>query len=269
MKKFWMTVSGLFVLSGFVSFLFTAEGAEQDNFWAEIARGNLAEIEASNLALQRAQSEQVKQFAQQMVTDHTAAGTELQTLAASKNVTLPTAVSAGHRTSIDRMGARTGNDFDRDYMRMMVNDHERMVRLLQRESERNADADVKAFAAKHLPIVQGHLATARSLHDTVRGRNGNASAGNANRGSNTNRSDRNDNATGNANDDDDDDDDDRRNNTPRYSNLRPNVNRNANSNMDSNANMNSNANSNRSTNRNTNANTNTNTNTGNTNDNRR
>src|SRR5215213_3373276 len=147
MKRFWTTVSGVLLLGCVVSFLFTVEAAIQDSFWNELAQGNMAEIAASNLALQRAQSEQVRQFAQQMVTDHTAAASEMQTLAAGKNVTLPTAMSTKQQSDMDKLGGRTGADFDRDYMKMMVKDHERMAKMLDRESTRNTDADVKAFAA--------------------------------------------------------------------------------------------------------------------------
>ena len=237
MKRFWTTVTGLLMLGSFMTFLVTTEAALQDSFWSEAAQGNIAEIAAANAALQRAQNEQVKQFAQQMVTEHTAMGDELRTLATSKSATLPTTLDAKHQADIDKLNGRSGTDFDRDFMRMMVRDHDRMAKLLSREAERNADADIKAFAAKHLPTVQGHLASARTLNESIRG-NRNASNSNS-RSSNDNA-----NSADNSNAD----------NTG-YSNKRPNVNRNANTNTNTNTNTNSN----------TNRNTNTNANNGNVN----
>lgn len=253
MKRFLRTVGGVLLLGGVMSFVLTSEASLQNNFWNEAAMGSMAEIMAGNVALERSQNEQVRQFAQQMIADHTASTTELQTLAAGKNVTLPTAVSDDRRSDIDKLRARTGNDFDRDFMRMMVKDHERMARLFERESERGTDADAKAFAAKNLPVIQNHLTMARSLSDSLRGNNrgNNDSAAmntNSNRGGNTNASnDANDNANGDGN---------------RFSNLRPNVNRNANG--TTNANTNRNTNRTRNTNRDTNAN-NSNTNNSNVN----
>ena len=267
MKKFWTAVIGVSMMCGVMSFLFTTEATMQDNSLAEIVQGNMAEIMASNLALQNSQNEQVRQFAQQMVTDHTAVSTELQTLATSKSLTLPSAASEKQASEIQKLGARTGADFDRDYMKMMVKDHDRMAKLLSREAERNADADVKAFAAKTLPVVQGHLTMARSISDGLKGTTG----GNSNRGTDTNRSgntdmDANANTNANANNANAD-------NTG-FSNLRPNVNpdanatRNTNTNRGTNRNSNSNSNTNTNTNGNTNTNSNTNGNANNSNVNR-
>jgi putative membrane protein len=183
MKKFWTAVSTVLFMGGAVTFLFTAEAAMQNDSLAEIARGNMAEIEASNLALQHAQNEQVRQFAQQMVTDHTAAGNELQSVASSKNLTLPAAITDKQKSDMTKLGGLSGADFDREYMKMMVKDHDRMAKLLAREAERNTDADVKAFATKTLPIVQSHLTTARSISDTLKGTGG-TNSGNRNSTSN-------------------------------------------------------------------------------------
>ena len=255
MKQFWTAISTVLLMGGAVTFLFTAEATMQNDNLAEIARGNMAEIEASNLALQRAQSEQVRQFAQQMVTDHTAAGNELQTLATSKNLTLPAAMTDKQRADMTKLGGQSGADFDRDYMKMMVKDHDRMAKMLSREAERNADADVKAFASRTLPIVQGHLTMARSISDSLKG-TGNGTTGG------TNSSNRNSSSNRRSNSND----------------MSTNSNMNMNSDMSTNSNMNMNSNrgnsnrgnSNRgNTNRgNTNTNTNTNSNSNNSNVNR-
>jgi putative membrane protein len=258
MKRFWtaLSISSL-VLSMGISILFTVEATTQNNNLAEIAQGNMAEIAAGNLALQRSQNEQVRQFAQQMVADHTTAATELQTLASGKNITLPAAMADKQKSGIDKLGGRSGADFDREFMKMMVKDHERMERLLSREAQGNSDADVKAFAAKTLPVVQNHLTMARSLDASLRGRSG----GNTGSDTTTNM-----NRSGNTNGNDDDNDND---GSGAYSNLRPNVNRSANmngntdTNMNSDMNMNSNSNNNRRRNRNSNSNSNSNRNTNN------
>jgi putative membrane protein len=215
MKRFWITVVALALLGNAMSVLITSEAASQDSFWTEVAQGNMTEVAAGNLAATHSQNDQVKQFAQQMVTDQTAAGTELQTLASSKNVTLPAAVSTKQQSELDKLGSKNGADFDRDFMKMMVKDHDKMAKLLDRESKQNTDADIKAFAAKTLPVVQGHLTAARSLNDSLKG---STSPSRSEMGSNSNRS-----------------------NT-----SRSNSNRNSNSNSNSNSKSNSNSNSNNS-----------------------
>src|SRR5215203_5870745 len=148
-----------FVLNGVIT-----QASNQDSFMMRAARSSTAEVMLSNLALQKTQNEQVRSFAQQMVTDHTAANSELATLAASKNVTLPTDVDSKHRSAMDKLNGMSGTDFDKAYMKQMVNDHQDAVKLFSRESERGNDADTKAFAAKMLPALQGHLTMARTIN---------------------------------------------------------------------------------------------------------
>jgi putative membrane protein len=157
-----------------------------------------------------------------MVTDHTAAGTELQTLATSKSITLPTAMDQKHQSAMTKLGGESGAAFDRDYMKQMVNDHEKTLSLLQKQADKGTDADLKAFAAKMVPIVQGHLTAARNLSTTLGNGGGNSTAastgnsgmnmnstrnsnsntrksGNSNRKTNTNSGNMNGNSNGNSN----------------------------------------------------------------------
>ena len=141
--------------------LFATHAWLADNFVTDVSQGNMTEI-ASQLALQRATSADVKQFAQHMVDDHTAAATQVQTLATSKSVTLPTAMDAKHQAEVDKLSKST-TDFDRDYMKMMASDHQKMVSLLQKEASGNAEADYKSLANTLLPTVQQHLQMAQTI----------------------------------------------------------------------------------------------------------
>jgi len=244
MRAIRTSICSALVLCCAAAFLWTAEAEMQDkDFFTEAAEGSLAEVALGNIALQKAQSEAVKQFAQQMVTDHTQANQELTQLASTKGVTLPTALSAKRQRDVTDLNAEAASNFDREYMEMMVKDHEKDVRLFQRQAERGTDADAKAWAAKMLPTLQGHLSMANSINDTLRGSRGggNSSAGNSSDGnaSNVNRStnvrqDNRNNSGGNTN--------------ASNSNRRPNVNSNSNSNSNSNGNSNSNTNSNSNSN---------------------
>ena len=132
-------------------------------FMMMLATGGMNEIGLSQTALSKSSSDEVKQYAQKMVDDHTAAGDELKTLATSKNVTLPTEMDAKHKAMNDKLSAMTGGAFDMDYIKAMVKDHEKTVAMLQKESTGGKDAEAKAFAAKLLPTVQGHLDMAKEM----------------------------------------------------------------------------------------------------------
>lgn len=135
----------------------------QDNFWTTAAQGGMAEVELGKLAASKATNAEVKQFAQMMVTDHTKANTELKTLAAKKNVVLPTEVSSSHKSLMEDLNKKTGVDFDKAYVDAMVDDHEEDVEFFQDKSEDSSDADVKAFAAKTLPTLKMHLEKIKAI----------------------------------------------------------------------------------------------------------
>ncbi|HEX8422097.1 MAG TPA: DUF4142 domain-containing protein [Pyrinomonadaceae bacterium] len=129
------------------------------------AMGGMAEVETARLALTKASSDEVKQYAQKMIDDHTAANAELMQITSTKNLTLPTAPDAKHRAMIAKMEKLSGAEFDRQYIMMAGHkDHQKMEKLFRDESMRGRDADLKAFAAKTLPVVQQHLQMARDLH---------------------------------------------------------------------------------------------------------
>jgi putative membrane protein len=174
-----------------------AVSSSDRQFMMKAAMSGMEEVEMSRLAAQHAASDAVKQFAQRMIDDHTRANTELMQLAASKGVTLPTAPDAKLQAELAKMGALNGADFDRSYIREAgVKEHEKAAKLMQRASTGAADTDLRAFAAKTLPVVQEHLTMARSMStgmghgghgghsgnmNSSGGGNSNASGGNSNK----------------------------------------------------------------------------------------
>jgi putative membrane protein len=137
------------------------------------AMGGMAEVEMARLALTKASSDAVKQYAQKMIDDHTTANAELMQIASAKGLTLPTAPDAKHRAMMAKMERLSGAEFDRQYIMMAGHkDHQKMEKLFRDESMRGRDADLKAFAAKTLPVVQQHLQMARDLHGQMPGMQG-------------------------------------------------------------------------------------------------
>ncbi len=138
-------------------------------FMMMAAMSDMNEISASNAALSKSSNEEVKKFAQMMVDDHTKASEELKPIAMSKNVMLPTDTDAKHKAAMEKMSAMSGDGFDKEYIKMMVKDHEKAVSMFQKEADSGKDAEAKAFAAKTLPTLQGHLDMARSMMTKMSG----------------------------------------------------------------------------------------------------
>lgn len=91
-----------------------------------------------------------------------------------------------HHKVMNRMSRLSGADFDREYMKHMVKDHEDAVSDFQKQSTRAKDPDIRAFASKTLPTLQEHLQMARDIESKVRGgsnpnnTSGNSTSGNSN-----------------------------------------------------------------------------------------
>jgi putative membrane protein len=128
----------------------------------DIAYSNISEIATGKLALEKSQSDDVKSFAQKMIDDHTKAQQELQTLADSKGVKLPTEPDAKHKGLAKVMAGLKGEAFDKRYLKQGgLNDHENTHKLLTRVQDKAKDADLKAYAAKTITVVDQHLTMAQ------------------------------------------------------------------------------------------------------------
>ncbi|MEI9998315.1 MAG: DUF4142 domain-containing protein [Verrucomicrobiota bacterium] len=132
-------------------------------FMVQAAQGGMTEVELGKVASEKGGTDQVKQFGAQMVTDHTKANDELKGLAEKKGVTLSGSLDAHHQAMVDRMSKMSGPDFDKAYVGGMVRDHERTVELFQQEAQSGQDPEVKDFASKTLPTLQGHLNEIKGL----------------------------------------------------------------------------------------------------------
>lgn len=133
-------------------------------FVMKAAQGGLAEVQLGQLATQNAQSDEVKQFGQRMVDDHTKANDQLKQVAQQKGVAIPTDLSAKDKAEKDRLSKLKGEQFDKAYMKHMVMDHKKDVAEFQKESTSGKDNDVKNFASQTLPTLQDHLKQAEQVN---------------------------------------------------------------------------------------------------------
>ena len=143
------------------------KAAADQKFVMDAAKGGMAEVELGKLAADKASSSDVKKFGQRMVDDHGKANDELKKLAQNKNITLPTAVDAQDKATIDRLSKLSGDAFDRAYMQAMLKDHRKDVSEFRTESKSGKDPDVKAWASKTLPTLEEHLKMAQDTNKAV------------------------------------------------------------------------------------------------------
>jgi putative membrane protein len=138
-------------------------------FVKEAAAGGMAEVELGKVAAEKGSSKQVKDFGQRMQKDHTKANAELKKLAGNKGVQLPTDLDRKHKSASERLAKLSGDEFDREYMRAMVDDHKETLEKFQRQADKGKDPDLKKFASEQLPILKKHLELAQTTQKQVAG----------------------------------------------------------------------------------------------------
>jgi putative membrane protein len=141
----------------------TTLAAGDEKFIKEAAMGGQAEVELGRLAAMKASNPDVKQFGQRMVDDHGKANMELMDIARRKNVTVATELSGKHKSEYDKLAKLSGAEFDRAYVKLMVDDHKKDVAEFQKLSTSAKDSDLRSFVSQTLPTLQQHLTVIEGL----------------------------------------------------------------------------------------------------------
>jgi putative membrane protein len=137
--------------------VFGAAATPDSSFYKNAAEAGLAEVDAGNLATQKANDSKVKDFGAMMVKDHSAANEKLAALATTKNITLPTSASVGEMATQAKLKVLSGDTFDKAYIKAQIRAHKDTIALLNKEIASGTDPDAQAFAKSVLPTVKSHL----------------------------------------------------------------------------------------------------------------
>jgi putative membrane protein len=181
---------------------------DDGEFVQDVAGKNMAEIELSRMALDKATSPQVKAFAQLMIQDHGVAGDKLKSVVSGHAIQWPAQLDGKQRETVDDLAAKQGPDFDRAYAKAMVEGHLNLAAKLESRLDVNSLAEwktaaagrterqtmpepkvemadvqvrpnksdseitmkVNQWAADTYPVAQKHLDTARTLENTTKNR---------------------------------------------------------------------------------------------------
>jgi putative membrane protein len=138
-------------------------------FIEKAAQGGVAEVEMGKLAQQKAENDQVKQFGERMVKDHSKAGDKLTQIAELKGVTPPADMDAASKREYDKLAKLSGAQFDREYMKAMVSDHVKDIKEFKEQAKSGKDADIRDFAESTTPTLEEHLKLARSAESAAKG----------------------------------------------------------------------------------------------------
>jgi putative membrane protein len=132
-------------------------------FVMKAAVGGMLEVQSGTTAQQNGMNERVKGFGTMLVNDHTKANSELMAIASSRGITPPADLPADKKKHLTDMAKMKGKSFDNHFITMMNADHKKDVELFEKQANSGTDPELKAFAAKTLPVLKMHLDSAQAL----------------------------------------------------------------------------------------------------------
>lgn len=165
MKSLLVATAALFLATAGSAYGQPAAVPKLQEFVTAAAVSDLMEIETSKLAVMKADNPKSKQFAQKMIDDHTETSKELKALVVGGRVkaAMPVSWDRSQQARLDEMSSLKSADFTKQYNAMQVAAHKDAVSLFDRYAKGGDNADLKAFAAKHLPHLREHLKMAEAL----------------------------------------------------------------------------------------------------------
>jgi putative membrane protein len=134
-----------------------AQTIKDKMFLRQAAEGGMAEVQFGQLATQKGGSDDVKAFGQKMVDDHTALNKEMGDVADTAGVMLPKHVNKEDQAEYDKLNGLSGDEFDTEYLTLMVKDHHKDLREFRMESASTQDPALREAVVKGQRVIHGHL----------------------------------------------------------------------------------------------------------------
>jgi putative membrane protein len=144
-----------------------AELRQDSRFIFDAASSNLMEVRLGQLAQSKATNPAVKQFGQQMVTDHTNLYNQLTATVSKTGTDFKPGMTDDHEDQVERLEKLSGAEFDRQYMTAMVQHHQKDVATFQSQSQSARSTEARQIIATGLPVLQRHLTTANQIASQV------------------------------------------------------------------------------------------------------
>ena len=141
--------------------------SDDKEFMTKAAQGGMLEVALGQQVANKATNSDIKALASKVAADHASANEELKELAAKKGLSLPTQLKEDHQEDIAEMAKLSGSKLDAKYADELVEEHEKDVKAFREAANELKDPELRAWAAKTLPILESHLEQARQIKAKV------------------------------------------------------------------------------------------------------
>ena len=142
-----------------------ATSITRKQFVARAMVATLYEIEAAQIALQRARRDDVKAAARTMLADHEKMESELRSFIGATNSpqTPPESLDAVHQTLINNLHGASDADFDRRYIAQQKLAHTEAITLFKTYHHTARDDGLRSLIGLALPVLEQHMQMVREL----------------------------------------------------------------------------------------------------------
>ena len=140
--------------------------AEQD-FMMKVAQGQMGEIEIARFAFKKSTNNDVKDYANMIERDHTSALNTLATLMKDKNVSQQKGLTPDAQQAISTLNGLTGPEFDREFINVMVTDHQKVLGMFRDQQATVQDTQLKDYVEEMIPTLEMHLDKAQQLQSKL------------------------------------------------------------------------------------------------------
>jgi putative membrane protein len=140
-----------------------APGNADEAFMRMAAHTDMIEAHIGQMAESRTAQSRVKDFGQKLIHDHTDAYQQLTALAAKTGGSIPKGIEIRKISAVEQLMKLKGSRFDHQFVQEEIRDHQKALAAFKREAQHGKNPDVKAYAAKMVPVLEEHLHAAQAL----------------------------------------------------------------------------------------------------------
>jgi putative membrane protein len=133
------------------------------HFVSEALKGGMAEVQMGQLATEKGNSTDVRDFGKKMVEDHSKLGDQMKAVAGQIGVTVPTSPTMVEQAEIQKLKGLSGDEFDQEYIKTMMKDHEEDLQDFKKEANTGTSSKVKNAASQEADVVSQHLQMIRGV----------------------------------------------------------------------------------------------------------
>lgn len=148
---------------------FESNNAEKDaQFLVDATSGSYNEVKIAEVAIAKSANAEVKKLAEQLKTDHSALITQLNGVAAAKNVTVATTATEDAAEEAKKLTDTKNGNFDKEWLEKVEDMHEKSVKKYEDASTNASDSTIKNWAASTLVKIKSHLDMINKMQDKMK-----------------------------------------------------------------------------------------------------